>query len=164
MSISDEALDAALEKVSYMFPSHTNTHQDTLAQSQGPKFPAKGNGRTRVDSQARPPEFARNIKRDINRGDNRVDYHEFSLHGVHEPVLRQRFESKVIDPSTMSRVLAEFQLHDKLSMEDLNKLRDLTDEAHKLHKDNDDSAAEHIFEQVAIFSIEIRIIGDVFVK
>ncbi len=159
MSISDEALDAALEKVSYMFPSHTNTHQDTFGQSQGPKFPAKGNGRTRVDSQARPPEFARNIKRDMNRGDNRVDYHEFSLHGVHEPVLRQRFESKAIDPATMNRVLSEFQLHDKLSKEDLNKLRDLTDEAHKLHKDNDNSAAEHIFEQVMSFSFSHILCG-----
>jgi hypothetical protein len=148
MSISDEALDAALEKVSYMFPSNVNTSQDTFAQPQGPKFATKGNGRTRVDSQARPPEFLRNIKKDTNRGDNRVDYHEFSLHGVHETVLRQRFESKAIDPATMSRVMAQFQLHDKLSKEDLTKLRDLTDQGQKLHKDNDNSAAEHIFEQV----------------
>jgi hypothetical protein len=150
MSISDEALDAALEKVSYMFPTNTNTQQDTIGQSQGPKFATKG-GRTRVDSQARPPEFARNIKRDTNRGDNRVDYHEFSLHGVHEPVLRQRFESKAIDPATMNRVMAQFQLHDKLSKEDLTKLRELADQGQKLHKDNDNSAAEHIFEQVTVY-------------
>jgi hypothetical protein len=149
MSLTREELDAALEKVSYMFPSGPNTNQGNITQSQGVKYVPKINGRTRVDSSARPPEFMRNasIRRDLNRQD-RVNYHEFSLHGVHEPVLRQRLESKAIDVSTLNRVLSEFELHDKLSQQDLSKLHTLTDQAHQLHKDNDTGAAERLFEQV----------------
>jgi hypothetical protein len=157
MSISDEALDAALEKVSYMFPSSTNSYQDTVTQSQGPKFASKFNGRTRVDSQARPPEFVKSFKKDANRGNNGVNYHEFSMHGVHEAVLRERFESKVVDEPTMNRVLSEFQLHDKLSKEELSKLHDLTHQANQLRKDHDDSAAENIFEQVSHDAVNKRI-------
>ena len=85
-----------------------------------------------------------------------MNYHEFSLHGVHEAVLRERFESKVVDAPTMNRVLSEFQLHDKLTQEELSKLHALTDQAHQLRKDRDDSAAENLFEKVIVFAFGIR--------
>ena len=146
MSLSGDALDAALEKVSYIFPSSST--QDTLTQQQqGFKFAAKGIGRNRVDSQARPPEFARNVVKEAHRA---VNYQEFSVHGIDEPVLRHRYETKVVDVQTMNRVLNELQQHDKLPAEELEKLRGLADKALQLHKVKDDSAAEKLFHEVML--------------
>ena len=152
MELSKDELNAALEKVSYMFPSaapaggpQTPEDQvgsiDSQARKAAPKY-----GRARVDSAARPPEFLRNIKPPFARSP--VNYHEFSVHGVHEPVLRQRLESKAIDVATLNRVQIEFQTHDKLSAQELSQLSLLAEQAHQLHKDHDVNGAEKLYEQV----------------
>ena len=150
MSISNEALDEALERVSYMFPSTVSTFQASSAKFQLQRVSTLNrDGRNRVDSQARPAEFLRNIKKD--REDlERINIHEFGLHGVHEPVLRQRMESKAIDPKVLDRVLGEFQLHAKLSEQDLSMVHDMADQAYQLRKDNDDVQAEKLFEEVKV--------------
>jgi hypothetical protein len=147
MELSKDELNAALEKVSVMFPSATPDDQVGAMESQARKNVPK-HGRARVDSAARPPEFLRNVKTPAVR--TPVNYHEFSVHGVHEPVLRQRLESKAIDVATLNRVQIEFQTHDKLSAQELSQLSLLAEQAHQLHKDHDINGAEKIYEQVPI--------------
>ena len=149
MELSKDELNAALEKVSYMFPSPAGGTaddpvggNDAQARKNAPKY-----GRARVDSQARPPEFVRNIRPQAPAR-LPVNYHEFSVHGVHEPVLRQRLESKAIDVATLNRVQIEFQTHDKLSAQELSHLSLLAEQAHQLHKDHDVNGAEKLYEQV----------------
>ena len=145
MELSKDELNAALEKVSVMFPSASPDDQIGTMESQTRKNVPKY-GRARVDSAARPPEFSRNIKPPAAR--TPVNYHEFSVHGVHEPVLRQRLESKAIDVATLNRVQIEFQTHDKLSAQELSQLSLLAEQAHQLHKDHDVNGAEKLYEQV----------------
>ena len=141
--ISNEALDAALQRVNYMFPSTVSSFQ-LNPKSSFQRTASAPNGRNRVDSQARPPEF---IYR-LNRADGKkINCREFIVHGVQEPILRQRIATNTIDESIMDRVLQEFQLHDKLSDEDLSKLHDLAEQAYRLHKNHDDINAEHLFEE-----------------
>jgi hypothetical protein len=149
MELSKDELNAALEKVSVMFPSAAAApaedqigSMDSQIRKNAPK-----SGRARVDSSARPPEFSRNIRTPAARSP--VNYHEFSVHGVHEPVLRARLESKVIDVATVNRVQIEFQTHDKLSPQELSQLSALADQAHQLHKDHDINGAEKLYEQVS---------------
>ena len=66
---------------------------------------------------------------------------------VQEPILRQRLASKAIDENALHRVLEQFRLHDKLSIEDLSKLHTLADQAFQLHKNHDDVRAAHLFEE-----------------
>ena len=146
--ITDEALDAALQRVSYMFPSTVGTFQTNTAAS-FQRTPSATNGRNRVDSQARPQEFVQHLR---NRDDrNKFKFRDFGFYGVKEPILRQRVESKAIDENVLNRAVEDFRRHDKLSVEDLSKLHDLADQAFKLHKDHDDVNAEHIFEEANHF-------------
>jgi hypothetical protein len=147
MELSKDELNAALEKVSVMFPSAAVPEDQFGSMDSQFRKNAPKSGRARVDSAARPPEFSRNIRAPAARSP--VNYHEFSVHGVHEPVLRARLESKAIDEATLSRVQIQFQTHDKLSQQELSQLSVLAEQAHQLHKDHDIAGAEKLYEQVS---------------
>mmetsp|Transcript_22019 Transcript_22019/g.60317 ORF Transcript_22019/g.60317 Transcript_22019/m.60317 type:complete len:374 (-) Transcript_22019:117-1238(-) len=152
MELSKDELNAALEKVGAMFgstaPPPPQPAEDTIGAMPMPsKKPAPKSGRARVDSAARPPEFMKNIKKE-SAPKQAVNFHDFSVHGIHEPVLRQRLESKAIDVATLNRVQIEFQTHDKLSAEELTRLSGLAEQAHQLHRDHDIAGAEKLYEQI----------------
>lgn len=150
MPLTSDEINAALEKVSVIFPSapaSTALEGKASGADQDARRNVPRSGRARVDSTARPPEFARNIKEPQPK--TPVNYHEFSVHGVHEPVLRQRLESKAIDVETLNRVQIEFKTHDKLSQEELSKLSVLAEQAHQLHRERDINGAEKLYEQAS---------------
>eukprot|EP00287_Rhodomonas_sp_CCMP768_P012055 CAMPEP_0196723128 /NCGR_PEP_ID=MMETSP1091-20130531/5291_1 /TAXON_ID=302021 /ORGANISM="Rhodomonas sp., Strain CCMP768" /LENGTH=405 /DNA_ID=CAMNT_0042064959 /DNA_START=84 /DNA_END=1301 /DNA_ORIENTATION=- len=144
--LAPQDVELALKNVSNLFGGgepHTPFHSDSI------RGPAPGNrasrGRTRVDSSARPPEFAH--RPDKNKKAD-VDYRNFSVHGISEPLLRQRLESKVVSQDTVDRVKSDFAPHDHLSSEELASLEEMVKAAHKLHVNKDDKGAEAIYQQV----------------
>mmetsp|Transcript_32039 Transcript_32039/g.102064 ORF Transcript_32039/g.102064 Transcript_32039/m.102064 type:complete len:383 (-) Transcript_32039:1796-2944(-) len=107
-------------------------------------------GRTRVDSSARPPEFI-NLAREKakhKKGKDSNDLRRLIAHGINEPTLRKRIESKAVDQATVDRVRSDFEPHDKLTEEELANLDALVEKAHAMHTSRDDKGAERIYSQV----------------
>mmetsp|Transcript_20403 Transcript_20403/g.51050 ORF Transcript_20403/g.51050 Transcript_20403/m.51050 type:complete len:426 (+) Transcript_20403:22-1299(+) len=108
-------------------------------------------GRARVDSQARPAEFFKPNKSFIPQkflGKSQTDWASMSVHGINEPALRQRLESKCIGQDAVDKVTEEFKVHDKLTADDHEKLHAMVQQAHTLHSNHDDKGAEEIYEKV----------------
>jgi len=108
-------------------------------------------GRARVDSQARPAEFFKPSKNFIPQpflGKSATDWAAVSVHGINEPALRQRLESKCIGQDAVDKVTEEFAVHDKLTADDHEKLHNMVQQAHLLHTNHDDKGAEEIYEKV----------------
>mmetsp|Transcript_10247 Transcript_10247/g.26538 ORF Transcript_10247/g.26538 Transcript_10247/m.26538 type:complete len:423 (-) Transcript_10247:32-1300(-) len=108
-------------------------------------------GRARVDSQARPAEFFKPTKGFVPQkfsGKSQTDWASMSVHGINEPALRQRLESKCIGQDAVDKVTEEFKVHDKLTKDDHEKLHNMVQQAHVLHSNHDDKAAEELYSQV----------------
>jgi hypothetical protein len=142
----DEEVKAALDNIDKMFPSKPGA----LGGANPSVANAVARGRMRVDSSARPAEFYKPGK-SVGKlqGPKQTDWTSYSSHGINEPALRQRLESKAIDQAAVDRIQLDFCIHDKLSPEDMTKLHELVQQAHRLHSNHDDSGAEAIYSQAS---------------
>eukprot|EP00961_Rhodomonas_salina_P079663 1070476-Rhodomonas_salina.2 len=152
--LAPQEVELALKNVSTLFgggpPSTTSagrpgSYRQPLSSGTGPRGTG---GRTRVDSSARPPEFYRPDNKNKKKADDPVDYRNFSVHGISEPLLRQRLESKAVSQDTVDRVKSDFAPHDHLSTEQIATLEEKVKAAHKLHVTKDDKGAEVIYQEV----------------
>jgi hypothetical protein len=166
MPLAEEEVQAALDKITQLFPSAPAGKDDEVKAAldnidkmfpSKPGVPMGGNisaangvarGRMRVDSSARPAEFYKPGKSAKPQAPKQTDWTSYSSHGINEPALRQRLESKAIDQAAVDRIQLDFCIHDKLSPEDMTKLKELVQQAHRLHSNHDDSGAEAIYSQV----------------
>mmetsp|Transcript_33986 Transcript_33986/g.70158 ORF Transcript_33986/g.70158 Transcript_33986/m.70158 type:complete len:390 (-) Transcript_33986:155-1324(-) len=139
----------ALQNVSTLFGGSETPHSP-FSPSASYRAPIRSNrggqrGRARVDSSARPEEFKVPDRRDKK---DAIDYRNFSVHGISEPVLRQRLESRAVAQETVDRVKSDFAPHDSLTTEQLQSLEERVRKAHQLHMNKDDKGAEAIYQQV----------------
>jgi tetratricopeptide (TPR) repeat protein len=71
-----------------------------------------------------------------------------SVHGINEPALRQRLESKCIGQDAVDKVTEEFKVHDKLTKDDHEELARMVQEAHLKHSNHDDMGAAEMYNKV----------------
>eukprot|EP00960_Hanusia_phi_P070387 767299-Hanusia_phi.AAC.4 len=144
----------ALENLGHLLGDEGTEHGPTGGASSPSRSSRTGSaamrGRMRVDSAARPPEFL-NFARDKAKKKDKGKEHDLRrliAHGINEPTLRKRIESKAVDQATVDRVKSDFEPHDKLTEEELANLDALVEKAHAMHTSRDDKGAERIYSQV----------------